>query len=185
MSHRSKRRCWPCRTSAQSGSVACLSVRPEKLRPSTQRACAWALATWCWLTSLLRASATASQGPRAVGTPISITQMALRGHSGAAALVQGPATTTTSVREHRPGAKPSQEVGFLLGATLPRALKGLCQKAAWWCVTALRHLGGPPQRGVLSRAWVGAPASHLRYPTVRTCLTHRHQCVCANPAHTG
>lgn len=183
-SHRLKKRCWPCRTSAQSGSAASWSARPEKSRPSTRRACAWASATWCWLTSLPKASATASPGPRAAGSPIS-TRIVLRGHSGAAAAGRTISPVREERRLSRAGVRPCLEVDFHRGATPLRVPQGPCQKAAWGCETALRPLGGPPRRGALSRAWVGAPASHLRYPTVHTCPTHRRQCVCANPEHTN
>lgn len=44
---RSKMRCRLCRTIARSVSAACWSVKLERLRPSTRRACASASATWC------------------------------------------------------------------------------------------------------------------------------------------
>ena len=165
---------------AWSESGACWNAKPEKLRLSTRRVCAWASATWCYQTSPQRPSAIAFRGLQEVGVTINSTHPGvLKGHTGAAAIwaqdraTKVAITTFTPVQEghlcSKAGGKACREVGLHhRGATHQES-----PATAEVYRTAPKQWGGHPQEGAMSRAWAGAPVSPLRYLTGHTSPTHR------------
>lgn len=128
VAHRLRMRCSLCRMIALSVSGACWSVKLERLRPLTRRACASASATWCWPTSPPSRSATAFLERQPAGP----TRLLPRVPSGAVA--RALAISTTQIRgEHlasRAGEHLSQEQHLRSGATQQGASWGLCQRVA-------------------------------------------------------
>lgn len=126
VAHRLKMKCSLCRMIAPSVSGACWSVKLERLRPLTRRACALASATWCWLTSPPSHSTTAFLERH----PTGLTRLFPRVPSGA--LARALAISTKQIREERlasrSGEHLSQEQHLRSGAMQRGASWGLCQR---------------------------------------------------------
>lgn len=170
---RSRRKCFPCKTSVWSESAHCWSARPERSRLLTRSPCDWASATWCSLTWLLILREAGEEEEEARG---------LRGEATGREEVEEAVTiviTRGAPAHSSPGVTPCWLGAHHPGAstTLVGVVRGVAKEVREGWGTARRLWGGRHQGGGVNRAWAGAPASPLRSPMDPTCHTpkiHTH-----------